>query len=166
MEADRRVPLSFAPVQRPSAYFLQEASAASLADPLGTAEVLTTSSHTSRAAVLTAEVSPLAAFSQAPSSFFFAPSGSLVCDWMICLHSSVAALTSLEPVDGVVEVVEVVDVEEVVAGVDWVAAGVELLVVVEELELLPHAEISSAQSASAASNGRYRLRFIGPPGID
>ena len=72
---------------------------------------------------------------------------------------------------GVVEVVDVVEdvvvgVEEVLVAVEDVVAGVELALVVEELELLPHAEISSAQSASAASNGRYRLRFIGPPGID
>jgi hypothetical protein len=100
-----------------SSYFLQEASAASLAAPSGTAEVSTTSSHTSRAAVLTAEVSPLAAFSQAPSSFSLAPAGSLLSDWMIFWHSSVAALTSAELEEGVVELVEVV-LEEVVAGVD------------------------------------------------
>jgi hypothetical protein len=116
----------------------------------------------------------LAAFSQALSSFAFAPEGSLLSDWMICLHSLVAVLTYAEepaPVLGVVEVLDVVEVvfvgvEEVLAAVELVLAGVELaLLLVEELELLPQAPSNSAQSASTASIGRYRLRFIGPPGV-
>jgi hypothetical protein len=52
---------------------------------------LITSSQTSRAAFLTAAVSPLAAFEQADSSFSLAPWGSLDSEAMIVLHSSTAA---------------------------------------------------------------------------
>src|SRR5664280_320322 len=91
---------------------LQAASACSRAGPAGTAEVLMTSSHTSRAAAFTALVSPLAALTQTASSLVLAPAGSVLCAWMACLQAATAVCT-LAPPAGLLEVAA--GVEEVVA---------------------------------------------------
>lgn len=133
---------------------------------------MTTSTHTSLAALRAPSVSPLAALAQIPSTLVFTLALSVGALATIDLHSATYCATTaalaavLEPEE--VEVVGVLAVAlvEVVALLVGVVAAVEVLVVVVAVvvellvvELLPHPARSPAQSSVAASS-RGRVPII------
>lgn len=133
-------------------------------DGIGVA--LTTSTHTSLAAVRAPARSPLAALLQIPSSLAFTLAESVVAFCTADLQvatacARVAALTAL-----VALVVPVGDVAVVAAAVELVA-GLLAVVVVEELVvelLLPQPAMSAPQRSGTMSSER-RVVIIGPPWI-
>ncbi len=127
-----------------------------------------TSSQTSRAATLTAAVSPLAAFSQTASSFVFAPAGSVLCAWICDLHVAMACAMFAGGTAVLVEVLWVVE-EVLAAGVLLVVAGVLLWLLVVELvmdELEPQPAMSAALMHRPISHEDRRRIISGvPPGL-
>ncbi len=131
----------------------------------GIGDALTTSVHTSLAAVRAPARSPAAAFAQIPSTLLLTLAESVGSRAMIDLQiatycATPAALGALEAV---------LDVVVVVAGAVVLGAGVEVTtgVLVDPLVLellLPHPVASAPQSNAATSSGD-RLAIIGLPWV-
>lgn len=148
-----------------------------MAGPEGTAEELTTSAHTSCAALRTAAVSPFAALSQMPSILPFALAEIVGAERMACLQAATAAFTAallgaagavVAPlgvvtagVEDVLVVAVLVVAVLVVGGVAAVVAALGLLAVeLVLLVLLLPQPAASAPAAIVTASHVHRCRII------